>query len=72
MKNVSLTILTVLLAITVFLAYTAMQKYMRQQAIDDCLHAGIAKFTNEAGQDVEVPDGYWYDFCMKEKGINNK
>lgn len=51
------------------LAYGLVQSAIKNQAIDGCLHAGTARFKNGAGQDVEVPEEYWYDFCMKEKGL---
>lgn len=59
--------------VAVALLYNEVSKAIKYQAIDGCLSAGTARFKNPAGQDVEVPEEYWYDFCMKEKGlkINN-
>ncbi|HSW47701.1 MAG TPA: hypothetical protein VLG67_01350 [Candidatus Saccharimonadales bacterium] len=72
MKQMILTIILILGLVAGVLAYTTAQNVIKNQAIDGCLHAGLAKFKNPAGQDVEVPDGYWYEFCMKEKGMTVK
>lgn len=69
MKNIILIIITLTLVVAVLAGVFLAQKAIKNQAIDDCLKAGVAKFVNEAGQDVEVPDGYWYDFCMSEKNL---
>ena len=42
--------------------------YIRQQAIDKCLVAGRDQFTRD-GHTLTGPDGYWYKFCLDEKGI---
>ncbi|MCL5746962.1 MAG: hypothetical protein M1277_01625 [Patescibacteria group bacterium] len=62
-------IITILAIFTLAATYFAAQEAIRYQAIDGCLHAGTDRFKNSAGQDAQVPDGYWYQFCMKEKGL---
>jgi hypothetical protein len=72
MKQLNGIILIIILLVVGVLAYGLAQKAINNQAIDGCLGAGIAKFKNGAGQDVEVPEEYWYEFCMKEKGLERK
>lgn len=43
-------------------------KHIRNEAIDKCLAAGKTQFVRD-GQTLTGPDGYWYQFCMKEKNI---
>lgn len=58
-------ITVVALSLGFFLAHLS----IRNQAFDGCFQAGKASFKNEAGQNVTVPDGYWYELCLKEKGL---
>jgi len=43
-------------------------KHIHNEAIDKCLAAGKAQFARD-GQTLTGPDGYWYQYCMKEKGL---
>lgn len=72
MNKMNKIIIVIAVLVTGAIVYGLAQKSINNQAIDGCLHAGVAKFKNGAGQDVEVPEEYWYDFCMKEKGLKDK
>lgn len=69
MEKIIKTIVIALLGIGVIVvAYLLTTQYIRNQAIDKCLAAGKAQFVRN-GQTLTGPDGFWYNFCMKEKGL---
>lgn len=70
MKDTILPIaIIILIAGVAYAAYTTAQQAIRVQAVDGCLHAGTARFKNDKDVDVQVPDDYSYNLCMKRKGI---
>ena len=48
--------------------YLLGSKQLQYTAIDQCLSAGKTQFVRN-GQTLTGPDGYWFQFCMKQKGI---
>ena len=72
MKYLQTIIIAVVLVVTLLLSYIVAQKWIKYQAIDGCMMAGRASFKNEGGQNVTVPDYYWLNFCMKQKGLELK
>lgn len=69
MKYINTIIIAVVLMVAVLLSYVSAQKWMKNSAIDGCMMAGRAQFKNEGGQNVQVPDYWWLEFCMKQKGM---
>ena len=69
MKQIIITIITISIVVATALAYTLSQTYIKNQAIDGCLHAGTDTVKTVDGTNAQVPDGYWYTFCLKEKGV---
>lgn len=62
-------IITLLLGLTfIGVIYFLGQKALKHDAIDKCLNAGKTQFARE-GENLTGPDGFWYDFCMEEKGL---
>lgn len=51
-------------AVVYFLGNT----YLKNDAIDKCLAAGRDQFERD-GHTLTGPDGYWYNYCLEEKGI---
>lgn len=43
-------------------------KQIHYNAVDKCLASGKTQFVRD-GQNLSGPDGYWFQFCMKEKGL---
>jgi hypothetical protein len=72
MKQLILTIILILGLVAGVLAYITAQTAIKNQAIDGCLQAGRAAFKNAQGMEMNVPEDYWYKFCMKEKGMTVK
>lgn len=68
MKNVILTIIAITLIIAAVVGFNLAGKYMRDTAIDGCYQTGRAAITTDDGVEVVIPDGYWFDQCMKNKG----
>ena len=68
MKIIQIIVFTItglgLLGVVYFLG----TKQIRYNAIDKCLNAGKTQFVRD-GQNLSGPDGYWFQFCMKEKGL---
>ena len=68
MKYIIGSIFAIITLVTVIVAYIVVQKALHNQAIDGCLQAGRLSFVNEQKYQATTPDGYWFDYCMKEKG----
>lgn len=68
MKYVIGIILTIVIVVTAIVAYIVAQKAIHNQAIDGCMQAGRLSFVNAQKYQATTPDGYWFDYCMKEKG----
>lgn len=72
MKQIIITIITIAIVVITILAYNIAGTYVKNQAIDGCLHAGTDSIKTAAGTNAQVPDGYWYAFCLKQKGLSTK
>lgn len=69
MTKIAQLIVTTILGIALlFLIYILVSRYIKYQAVDKCLEAGKTQF-NRDNQNLSGPDGFWYKFCMKEKGL---
>lgn len=68
MKTLLHILTLLLLAGGIFVAYWLTSTAIRYQAIDKCLGASKAQFERD-GQNLTGPDGFWYQFCMKEKQL---
>lgn len=50
--------------------YLQSNRFIKNQAIDGCYSAGQASFSKN-GQQLTVPENYWYNLCMETKGYTN-
>jgi len=50
--------------------YFVGSRYIKLNAINECIHAATLVSTREDGSKLSEPDKFWYDFCMDEKGLN--
>lgn len=68
-------ILTVVIVAFVVI-YLTVNKWIKFQAVDNCLRSGksiSATQDNNGGKYTnEEPHRYWYETCMKEKGLMKK
>lgn len=75
-QNTGLTLVAAVIAAVVVVAYLTVGRWLKYQAVDSCLKAG--KSTNTTQDDKggkytnEEPLQYWYEVCMKEKGLMKK
>jgi hypothetical protein len=69
MKLIQTTLIAIIVLIALGTGYITVQKAIEFQAVDNCLAASKASFKNAGGQQVTVPDNYWFNFCMKEKKL---
>lgn len=68
MKNITLAIIAITLIATAIVGYILAQKFMRDMAIDGCYQTGRATITTDDDREVIIPDGYWFEACIKNKG----
>lgn len=52
----------------IVVAYMLVNQYIYYQAVDRCLTVSRDQFVRNE-HTLTGPDGFWYDFCMKEKGL---
>lgn len=69
MNTIKFGLMFVVVIVALGLTYITAEKAIRYWAIDGCYSIAKAQFKNPAGQDVIVPDFYWYNLCLKEKGL---
>lgn len=50
-------------------AWIQSEKAIKTQAIDGCLKFVTVEI-DANGQKIRVPDGYWYSYCMTQKGYD--
>lgn len=68
MKYIKMIIITILTAIALILGYLEAEKYIKVNAVADCLRVAQIELV-DGKQTVKTPENYWYNFCMKEKGL---
>lgn len=68
MKILQIIVIGVLGIGLIGVVYFLGSKHIQNEAIDKCLAAGKAQFVRD-GQTLTGPDGYWFQYCMKEKGL---
>lgn len=69
MKYIAIIMICVLVLLAIAASYITVQKVIFFKAVDNCLSVGKATFKNSGGQQVTVPDEYWFTYCMKEKKL---
>lgn len=70
MKN-SIGLITIGIALItgVIIGYFQSEKWLRNEAIQGCVMAGVDRFVNADGKGgADVPNIKTYEFCLKEKG----
>lgn len=48
--------------------YIQSDKAIHQMAIDGCLQTARLQTKTANKENITVPENYWYNYCMKEKG----
>ena len=75
-KNLGSILLIAAITLLVFLGYSVANKWIKYQAIDNCLRSGKSTSTTQDDKGGkytnEEPLQYWYETCMKEKGLMKK
>lgn len=68
MNRILSIILTIAVLVTIGLSYFTIQKVLTYWTIDSCLALGKTQYTAQE-RTFTGPDLYWYEYCMKEKGL---
>lgn len=68
--NVSIVIAIILVALGLgLIGYMQSEKWLKQNAINVCLHAGLEKYNYpESNTSSEIPSMEMYESCMKKMG----
>lgn len=61
------------IAVVAVMAYISASRWLKYQAVDTCLKAGKTIITTQDDKGGkytnEEPMQYWYETCMKKKGL---
>jgi len=68
MKNATIWVWIALVAATLFLAVTRVDKYLKIKAIDDCARITRYEVQEKGGAKVSMPIEDLYKKCVTEKG----
>lgn len=64
------------IAVVAVMAYMVSNKWLKNEAVNSCLKAGKTTSTTQDDKGGkytnEEPLQYWYETCMKEKGLMKK
>lgn len=59
----------IIFLIFITIGYIMFNRYMRDQAVTSCMQVGkVEELGTKKGEKLNMPEGYWYNYCMKEKG----
>lgn len=76
MKNIGTVLIATVIAVVAVMAYMTATKWLKYQSVDSCLKAGKTTSTTQDDKGGkytnEEPLQYWYETCMKEKGLMKK
>jgi hypothetical protein len=69
-KNISLLVIALSIAALTALAFMQSRTMRRDEGITTCLHAAQIQLKKPSENVTMItPESYWYNFCMKEKGL---
>lgn len=61
--------IAVAIIVLAIISYTQSEKAIKTQAIDGCLQVARLQTKTAKNETITLPENYWYEYCMKEKGF---
>jgi hypothetical protein len=69
-KNISILVITLSIAALTGLAFMQTRTLRRDEGITSCLKTAQIQLKKPSENVTMItPESYWYNFCMKEKGL---